>query len=241
MIGLALHLWLWLRPSVPPAPSLAFDTYVTRGADPDATLPTVVILHGRDDALHGLPRALRHSSRPLRVVVPWGPKLHRDGTHAWFRRFNGQSRESVGAEVADAAALVVALLGDLQSSGRVAGRPILVGYSQGAAVALEVSVGAPESVGEVFALSGHFAPSRVPTTLAEHAVSHVLVGENDKVMSSAVALAQVQRMRTLGYEIQATRFPGQGHGVGPKMRRVALRGIHAALRAQGRGDDAAKM
>ncbi len=233
MFGLALHLWLWLQPPTPQVPSLAFDAYVTHGADPDAALPTVVILHGRDDALHGLPRALRHSSRPLRVVVPWGPRIQRDGTHAWFRRLNRKSRASVGAEVAGAAAQVVALLADLQASGRVAGRPVLVGYSQGAAVALEVSVSAPDSVAEVFALSGHFPAARVPTKLTDHAVTHVLVGEQDKVMSAAVTLAQVQRMQALGYVVDAARFPGQGHGVGPKMRSVALRGIHAALRLQG--------
>lgn len=234
MIGLALHLWVWLQPAPRPVPRLAFDTYVTRGADPASALPTVVILHGRDDALHGLPRALRHSSRPLRIVLPWGPRLHRDGTHAWFRRSEARSRLSTGEEVAGAASSVVALLADLQSSRLVAGRPVLVGYSQGASVALEVAVRAPGAVGEVFAIGGHFPPSRVPTTLVEHAVTHVLVGEDDRVMSAAVTLAQVHHLQALGYVVDAVRFPGQGHGIGPAMRRVALRRIHAALQAQGR-------
>lgn len=134
--------------------------------------------------------------------------------------------------MADAAARVVALLADLDAAGLVEGRPILVGYSQGAAVALEVSVAAPDAVGEVFAISGHFPPARVPTSLTEHAVTHVLVGEKDKVMSAAVTLQQVHRLQELGYVVDAIRFPGQGHGIGPAMRRFALRRIHAALRAQ---------
>ncbi|MCR9166058.1 MAG: alpha/beta hydrolase [Nannocystaceae bacterium] len=232
MFGLALQLWIWLQPSAPPTPTLAYDAYVTRGADPDEALPTVVILHGRDDALHGLPAALRYSSRRLRVVVPWGPRVQRDGTHAWFRRSEARSRMSDGTEVVGAASMVVGLLTDLQASGLVSGRPVLVGYSQGASVALEVSVAAPDSVSEVIAISGHFAPTRVPTELGEHAVTRVLVGERDTVMSAAVTLGQVRRMQALGYLVEAERFPGQGHGIGPKMRRTALRRIHAALRAQ---------
>jgi len=225
-------MWLWwTQPTTSP---LTFDVHTSAGAEATAVLPTVVVLHGRDDALHGLPRALRNSKRPLRVVVPWGPRVQRDGTHSWFRRSEARALDG-GGEVTDAALQVVALLERLRASGVVKGRPILVGYSQGAAVALKVSLEAPDSVGEVVAISGHLPPAHLPNELAQHAVTHVLVGEKDRVMSARVSLQQVSHLQELGYVVDAVSFPEQGHGMGRKMRRTALRKIYAALRAQDRG------
>lgn len=232
MIGLAFRMWLlWAQPVLTP---LAFDVHTSVGADPAAALPTVVILHGRNDALHGLPRALRNSKRPLRVVVPWGPRVKRDGTHAWFRRSEVRSPEGRADEVIAAAGQVADLLEGLRQSGLVEGRPILVGYSQGAVVALEVGLQAPDEVGEVVAISGYLPPAHVPTQLGHHAVTHVLIGEHDRVMSAKISLQQVEHLQGLGFTVDATEFPDQGHGMGPRMRRAALRRIHAALRAQTR-------
>ena len=231
MIGLAFQMWLWW--AQPTAPGLAFDVHTSAGADPTAPLPTVVILHGRDDALYGLPNALRNSKRPLRVVVPWGPRTQRNGTHAWFRRAEARTRDGHAAEVTAAAQQVVELLDGLQDSGLVQGRPGLVGYSQGAVVALQVSLEAPEAVGEVVAIAGHLPPAHVPDTLADHAITHVLIGEKDRVMSAKVSHQQVTHLQELGFVVDAVGFPNQGHGMGPRMRRTALRRIYAALRNQG--------
>ena len=233
MIGLALQMWLWwAQPAGPTGPALTFDVHTSAGADPAAALPTVVILHGRDDALYGLPRALRNSKRPLRIVVPWGPRTQRDGTHAWFRRAEAHTADGQADEVTSAARRVVELLEGLQSSGLVLGRPVLVGYSQGAVVALQVSLEAPDAVGEVVAIAGHLPPAHVPDTLADHAITHVLIGEKDRVMSAKVSHQQVEHLQGLGFVVDAVAFPDHGHGMWPRMRRTALRRIHAALRVQ---------
>lgn len=230
MLRLAMQALLWCSTS--PQPQLSFDVYHSGGAGPHDVLPTVVLLHGRNDAFHGLRRALRYSRQPLRVVVPWGPYLQRDGTHAWFRRTEVRRGAGAGQEVLSAAVQVDELLRALLASGTVQGRPVLVGYSQGAAVALEVSVRHPESVGEVVAISGHLPPSHVPSSLQEHGVTHVLIGEDDRIMSAKVVLEQVQHLQALGYLIELVRFPDLAHGMSTKMRRVALRRIYAALSAQ---------
>lgn len=230
VIGLAFHLWLWLA-QTPPAP-LSYDVYTSAGAGSHEPLPTVVILHGRDDALHGLPHALRNADYPLRVIVPWGPRVRPNGTHAWFRRSELRSPDGEATEIRTAALQVVALLDTLRTSGSVLGRPVLVGYSQGATVALAVSLRAPDAVAEVVAISGHLPRSHLPETLRDHAVTHVLVGERDRVMLAKTSLRQVGYLQELGYAIDAVTFPEQGHGVGVRMRRFALRRVHTALRLQ---------
>ena len=230
MIRLAVQMWLsWAQPVEPP---LAFDVYESRAGETRTLLPTVVLLHGRNDALHGLPRALRNSKLPLRLVVPWGPRILRDGSHAWFRPGQVRKQSTVAGDIEDAARQVVELLSALQTTGVVQGRPVLVGYSQGATVALEVALRNPELVGEVVAISGHLPPAHVPVALKGHAVTHVLIGEEDRVMSAKICLEQVTRMRELGYLVEAVRFPKQGHGMSLEMRRVALRRIFSALRSQ---------
>lgn len=241
MLALALQMWLWL--GVPAETSdladagahaglLTFETQTTPGSDPQEALPTVVVLHGRDEALHGLPRALRATKEPLRVVLPKGPRVQRDGRHAWFRRSEARVCRSRSDEVTAVADQVSELLSSLIASGLVRGRPILVGYSQGAVVALEVSLRSPEVVGEVVAIGGYLPPSHVPQELVEHAATHVLFGAQDRVMSSKVSRRQVEHLRSLGFLIDADPFPGQGHGLSPKMRRAAVQRVRAGLRAQ---------
>ncbi len=230
MLGMALHLWLWFASSSPEL--LSFETRVTAGADPGKPMPTVVVLHGRDEALHGLHKALGRGRAPIRVIIPRGPRTGRGGKHAWFRPREARKKGARSEEVGQAAGQVIALLESLQASGTVEGRPVLVGYSQGAVVALEVSLRAPDVVAEVFALAGHLPPGHVPTELTEHAVTHLLVGESDRVMRWPVTRAQVSDMQALGFVVEAESFRGQGHGVGKPMRKAAVRGIRSALEAQ---------
>ncbi len=230
MLGVALHLWLWLANTSPEL--LAYETRVTAGVDPGQPMPTVVVLHGRDEALHGLHKALARGRAPIRVIVPRGPRRGRGGKHAWFRPREAHTKAARSEEIAGAAAQVIALLEALQASGTVEGRPVLVGYSQGAVVALEVSLRAPGAVAEVFALAGHLPPGHVPTEFAEHAVTHVLGGDADRVMRWPVTRAQVAEMQALGFSVEASAFQGQGHGVGKPMRLAAVRGVRSALEAQ---------
>lgn len=241
MLALALQMWLWsglpvetskIAAAGADAGRLAFETQVTAGADPSLALPTVVVLHGRGGALHGLPRALRATSSSLRVVVPKGPRVQRDGKHAWFRPSEARAHGRRSDEVSAVTDQVSDLLSSLVAAGLVRGRPILVGYSQGAVVALEVSLRNPDVVGEVIAIGGYLPPSHVPQELTEHAVTHVLFGSQDRVMSSKVSGRQVEHLRSLGFLIDADAFAGQGHGISPKMRQVVVRLVRAGLRAQ---------
>lgn len=96
----------------------------------------------------------------------------------------------------------------------------LIGFSQGAIMALE-STQQPEPVAQrVIALAGRFAqPPRVaPPRLA----LHLLHGEQDRVMPPALAADAATQWRALGGEATLDVFPGLGHGIDARVvRRVA--------------------
>ena len=96
----------------------------------------------------------------------------------------------------------------------------LIGFSQGAIMALE-STQQPEPVaGRVIALAGRFA--QVPRIAPPHVVLHLLHGEQDGVMPAVLATDAVAQWRALGGTATLDLFSGLGHGIDARVvRRVA--------------------
>ncbi len=96
----------------------------------------------------------------------------------------------------------------------------LVGFSQGAIMALE-STQQPEPItSRVIALAGRFA--QAPRIAPPQVALHLLHGEQDRVMPAALATDAAARWRALGGEATLDLFPGLGHGIDARVvRRVA--------------------
>lgn len=104
----------------------------------------------------------------------------------------------------------------------------LVGFSQGAIMALEsTQIGQPLAT-RVIAIAGRFAQ---PPRIAPEGVSvHLLHGEQDPVMPVALAVEAQTRWRALGGLVTLDRFARLGHGIDARgVERVA-----ALLQAPGR-------
>lgn len=87
----------------------------------------------------------------------------------------------------------------------------LVGFSQGAIMALE-STQLPETVaGRVIALSGRFATPPRMAPVATHV--HLLHGEHDPVIDARYSLMAAETMQALGAAVTVELFPDLGHGV----------------------------
>jgi phospholipase/carboxylesterase len=87
----------------------------------------------------------------------------------------------------------------------------LIGFSQGAIMALEATQQEVSPATRVIAIAGRFAqaPQRAPagTTV------HLLHGERDPVMPISVALEAHDQLRALGATSTLDRFPGLVHGI----------------------------
>tara|TARA_R110001599_G_scaffold95206_2_gene247068 strand:- start:45 stop:716 length:672 start_codon:yes stop_codon:yes gene_type:complete len=96
----------------------------------------------------------------------------------------------------------------------------LIGFSQGAIMALE-STQQPELIaGRVIALAGRFA--QAPRVAPPQVALHLLHGEADRVMPPALATDALARWHALGGHATLDLFPGLGHGVDARvLRRVS--------------------
>jgi phospholipase/carboxylesterase len=95
----------------------------------------------------------------------------------------------------------------------------LVGFSQGAILALEFAQAYPGRVGRVVALAGGYA---APPQEAPSAVIHLVHGKEDRVVSPRHAVEAARRLIALGADVTADVVPGVGHEPHPALVEAAI-------------------
>ena len=103
-----------------------------------------------------------------------------------------------------------------QASGVDSARTTLIGFSQGAIMALESTQLDSPLAGRVFALAGRFAqpPRLAPMTT----LVHLMHGDADPVMPLRLAVDALGQLRALGGRATLDRFPGLGHGIDARVQ-----------------------
>jgi phospholipase/carboxylesterase len=88
---------------------------------------------------------------------------------------------------------------------------VLIGFSQGAIMALEATQSQPGLAGRVIALAGRFAvpPQRSPAPTSVH----LFHGDADPVMPVGLAEEAFSQLTALGARVTLQRFEGLGHGI----------------------------
>jgi phospholipase/carboxylesterase len=96
----------------------------------------------------------------------------------------------------------------------------LIGFSQGAIMALESTQQSEPVASRVIALAGRF--SQAPRVAPPQVALHLLHGAQDRVMPAALATDAAVQWRALGGTATLDLFPGLGHGIDARVvRRVA--------------------
>lgn len=104
-----------------------------------------------------------------------------------------------------------------RQAGADAASTTLIGFSQGAIMALKSTQQGPTLAGRVVAVAGRFAqqPRRAPSGT----VVHLLHGEQDRVIPMALAVDGAAALRAFGANVTLDAFPGLGHGVDKQVAR----------------------
>lgn len=103
-------------------------------------------------------------------------------------------------------------------------RTSLIGFSQGAIMALEATQQAPQRLAHrVVAIAGRFAqaPRQAPVEVAVH----LMHGEQDRVMPVGLAADAHAALQALGAVTTLDRFAGLGHGIDGRVVEAVLRRI----------------
>ena len=146
------------------------------------------------------------------VVSVAGPDRSDLGAgHQWFSVV-GVTEESRPARVAATRERFIETVRRWQrDTGVDAGQTTLVGFSQGAIMALDASLAAPPAAGRVVSLSGRFAD--LPMQAPQGVRLHFVHGSADPVIPAMHSERAVRQLRALGAEPTIDVLPGLGHGI----------------------------
>jgi phospholipase/carboxylesterase len=97
---------------------------------------------------------------------------------------------------------------------------LLVGFSQGAIVALGAAQRSPAVAGRVIAIAGRYAT--LPEKAPETTVVHLVHGKDDAVVPARHAVEAATRLVALGGDVTADVVPGIGHALHPDLLDLAV-------------------
>ena len=199
----------------------------TGGARASDTLPLIVVLHGRGGRPEAVAESLGEFEGKARLILPYGPETRKDGFE-WYPEAEGFAEGSRRT-----AERMAALIEEIMKSRPTAGKPIVMGFSQGAMVAYTLAVLHPRLVRAAFPMSGMLPKPIWPKAWPEGEPKpriHATHGMADEVLPIENDRETVAHLRELGVPITLTEYPGAVHFVGPKMRRDVARALEQVLR-----------
>jgi phospholipase/carboxylesterase len=202
----------------------------TGGAQSGDEVPLVVAVHGlgdRPEAFRGLFQGFPGRAHFVFPAggLPWG-----DG-FAWWPVVGHIDENNV---VPGLRAATDRLAGGVRSwaAGKIAGRPIVTGFSQGGMLSFTLAATHPADIGEALPISGFAPPSMVPVAWPAGAPMpriFALHGEADPRVPFALAQLGVAKLRAVGVPVELKSYPGVGHTISADMRRDLFEALGAAL------------
>jgi len=181
----------------------------------------VVFLHGVDANgadLAPLAEVVRPFLPRAAFASPDAPnRSDRGPGRQWFSLMGITEVNRPGRVEAARAAFDGVVAAQLEAFG-FAGRPervALVGFSQGAIMALDALASGRRPLGATVALSGRFAspPPFAPKAGARALLIH---GESDRVIPAEATRQATRRLRDLGVAVESHVLPGVGHAISPE-------------------------
>jgi len=199
---------------------------------PDASRPgpaaLVLLFHGVGSSaenLRPLGEAIAATLKHAWIVSVGSPDASELGGWQWFS-VQGVTEANRPARVAATMPRFVDTIAHWQREAGVdAAATTLIGFSQGAIMALESTQLEQPPAHRVVAIAGRFA--QTPCVALSHVQLHLMHGDQDRVMPVmpvALTVAAAAQLRELGAQVTLDRFPGLGHGIdGGVARRLVER------------------
>jgi phospholipase/carboxylesterase len=190
--------------------SVRFVEMTTGGAGATEALPLVVALHPQGEAPSDFADFFAGLAARARVVLPFADA--RNGEWSWYR---GNSTDPGAPGVRRAARRLSGFLPKLVEARATAGRPVVVGYSQGAIVALALAVTDSNTIADVLAIAGRVPPALFPEArrAAPGPVVEAFHGEADRTVPFAACRQSIAVLRQAGFDAKLTSYRNVGHEI----------------------------
>jgi phospholipase/carboxylesterase len=194
--------------------------------------PLIVALHGLGDRPESFLGVLDGFAEDARIVAPHSNTPYSTG-FAWFPPGNGTS--DVGAPALEESATRVATFIDEIARARpTLGKPIVIGFSQGGALAFTIATHHAASIGAAIPMGGWLPPSLVPASAPPPNSPPIVAlhGTADLRVPFGTTQTAVERLSGLGYPATLRAFDGVGHAIPPPVREALFVALDAACAAQ---------
>lgn len=214
------------------AAGFSYIEVVLGDVDVDASLPMVLMLHGRGDRPRVPGGPFQCVTMPMRIIMPQGPDPLGPG-YTWLslRVTEGQVEE-ISRQIVARADQLAAVVEDVSSRRPTLGRPIATGFSQGGLLSFALAVRHPGLVGAAFPLAGWLPPPLWPASAEGLPVIRSLHGTADEIIPLPPTREAVARLAGLGADIALQEFDGIGHTMSAAMNDQFERWLEEALRQQ---------
>jgi len=218
-------------------------TYIERasgGAKLGDPLPMLVLLHGKADTPKVMLRVFANVHAPARLIVPRGVPLDKvpvgpfnHGFGWWSIHTRVEDEQSFAAAAAEASRRIEIFIQRLLREKPTLGKPVLVGFSQGAIITYTISVQEPNLLSIALPLSGMLPLPLIPNTWPagkRKPIIHAFHGVRDPVVRIEQDRQSVSRLKALGVPVTLREYPNLVHAFGPLEIIDVLKEVDKALR-----------
>lgn len=193
-------------------------------ANPDATAPMVIAIHGLGDSPDNFSGLLAKLDDPARIIYPRGLSPYRRG-FSWFSR-GAQRTEEIRVAADKLAAMITALSQRFPTRGK----PVVTGFSQGGMLSYALAVRHGHLVNTAVPIAGALPTELVPLRASNDAPPiFALHGDADPVLAIAPTRELTRILRERGFDADLTEYPDVLHTVSPAMHRALMRRLREAI------------
>ena len=181
-----------------PATAKDLDYRVVEPPGATATTGVVLALHGLGDSAVGFEALARRLRLPVRFVIPDAPDPH-GGGFSWYR----VGEPEAASDVVRSTDLLVRLIGAVHKRWPRSGKPLVLGYSQGAVMALSLAARHADRIAGAAALSGYLIPAdlAIPKATKKSPPLFISHGRKDDVVPFAKGQAAADAFERAGWKV----------------------------------------
>ncbi len=188
-------------------PALETVEYLADGGDESS--PILIAIHGYGDTPQAFLQFAISLAPGMRVIAVQGPLKHPRQGFSWYRIDDSEQ----STDIERAANRLHALIGSLRKQYPRAGRPIVMGFSQGAVMSLSVLIRHPNIIRGAIAISGYLDARVLPPNAPNSKPPDVILlhGQSDNVVPFSRGLQAYNGLSRAGYRVEWQPYSGGHH------------------------------